>query len=104
MFRAGSGNPPGKNFTPFGNEFPEHIGVFIVNFQLLRTKTAHFFLEKNLALSAGFVVYVAAVYLGVYTPVLPGRAFITISFIRHTLLLKAAESPPFNRPTVLVDT
>jgi hypothetical protein len=86
MFRAGTGNAPGKDLPPFGDKPAQRIGVFVVYFQFLHTKFAYLFFEKNFSLSApaGPVLPFPAVHLRFHTPILPGRTLIfTIFFVRH---------------------
>jgi hypothetical protein len=86
MFRAGTGNAPGKYLPPLGDKTPEGIRILVVYLQLLGTEFTYLFLvEKDLSLAAPAapVVAVPAVYLGIRTPVRPGGSFacITVFFI-----------------------
>jgi len=89
MFRAGTGNTPGKDLPPLGNKAAECIRIFIVNFHLLDTEFANpLFKESFAAFSAPaeFIIAVTAFHLAVHAPVPPERAFaIHIFFIRHNV-------------------
>jgi hypothetical protein len=52
MLGTGPRNPARQNFPPLGHETPERIRVFVVNFELLRTKPAHFLFKKALSAPA----------------------------------------------------
>jgi hypothetical protein len=73
VFGAGSGNPAGQDFSPFGNKAAEGIRVLIVYLQLLDAEFANLLLKINLSFTPAAFTF-PAIQSGIRSPVLPGRA------------------------------
>jgi hypothetical protein len=81
VFRAGTGNTPGKDLAPIGNKTAKGIRVFIVDLQLLGTEFADLLLKINLTLAPA-IIAVTAVYIT--APIHPGAMLtVHIFFVKH---------------------
>jgi len=94
MLGTGSGDASGKDLSPFGNKAMQRIGVFVINFHLLKTELADLLLEENFAFTAPAIITVTPVHLRISAilpvaiepfPIGPGWSFTVfrIFFIRH---------------------
>jgi hypothetical protein len=83
MFRAGTGDTAGQNFTPLGNKPTQPI-ILIVYLEFLGAKFTDLLLEKDLPLSASANPIIPFPAIHGNITLLPGGTFIlSILFIRH---------------------
>jgi hypothetical protein len=61
MFGTGTGNPSGKNFTPFGDKPSQGLGILIIHSEILYTELANFPAEKSLSTPASHAASIASV-------------------------------------------
>jgi hypothetical protein len=95
MLGAGTGDPPGKYLSPFGDKTPQYIRILVIDLKFLDAKFTNLLFEVNFSLSPAPIFPIPAVYLGFDSPFLPGGPIIRISLIRHTSLLWDPSCVPF---------
>jgi hypothetical protein len=87
VFRAGTGNAPGKYLAPVGNKAAEGIRVLIVDFEFLGTEFTDLLLKKDLSPAAPAKTLLAVTAFGIRIPVAPIRpgAMLTLGifFFKH---------------------
>jgi hypothetical protein len=86
VFRASTGNTPGKYLSPISNKTAESIRVFVVDLELLGTEFADFFLKENLPLAAPAKTLFAITTFGISVPVAPIHSGTMLTF--HIFFVK----------------
>jgi hypothetical protein len=87
VFRAGTGNTPGKYLAPIGDKAAESIRVLVVDLEFLGTEFTNLLLKEDLPLAAPAKTILAVTALGIrisVAPIRPGTMFtFHIFFVKH---------------------